>query len=106
MREERSEKLREWVADPCALSTINTRVQREGQKQTLLTALYGTYLCHTVTRILKVAWKAVKDVHAAELCKRGMRDEDGEAMCESLERIANVALQIPSVQNMYLAVRE
>lgn len=48
----------------------------------------------------------MKDVHAAKFGNDGTRNEEGRAVCGSTERIAVVALWIPSAGRLYLAGRK
>lgn len=69
------------------MTNTDTRIGRDGRRQTLFSALYGRYLRRAVADILKVAWKAVKNVHAAKFDIDGMGDEEGKAVGWNSERI-------------------
>lgn len=64
------------------------------------------YLRRAVTGILKVAWGVVTNVHAAELDKTGMGDEEDRAVSGNSEKVATVAFLVPAADRLYLAVRK
>lgn len=55
---------------------MDSEVERGGQKHTLLSTLCESYLRLAVADILKVAWRALKDVHAAESSNDGIQNEN------------------------------
>lgn len=69
-------RLDEWIG--CAVKTMDTEIKPSGQRQTLFSTLYGRCPYHLVAGILKVAWKAVKNVHAAKFDTDHVKDEKKE----------------------------
>lgn len=56
---------------------MDTVVDRGGQKKTLPSTLYGRHMLRALAGTLKVAWKAVKDVHAEEFDIDGTGSKGG-----------------------------
>lgn len=52
-----------------------------------------------------MAWKVVKNVHAAEYDNDGIEDEEERTVCENAERIATAAFWVPSAEKFYVVVR-
>lgn len=76
------------------------------KRQMLSTTLYGRYLHSVLPDVLRVAWEAVRNVHAVEFENDGIRNLMRRAMCGISEKTATLALWVSSVEKLYLAVPE
>lgn len=59
--------------------TMDIKVERGVQRQTLFKKLCGRYLRRAVVGILRVASEVVKDAYAAKFDIEGVEDEEGKA---------------------------
>lgn len=73
---------------------------------TLSSPIYESYRRHAVRGMLKVAWEALVDFHAAELENDGTENEEGRKLCENSERNVTLALWVHSAKTPYLAARK
>lgn len=96
-------RLDAWIS--CVVMTIDIEVRRGGRRQTLFSVSHGRYLHRAVGSVLKMAWEALKDIHAAEFDNDGMGDGKERAMCGNSEGLATVALLVVFAERFYLAVR-
>lgn len=55
------------------VKTMESEEERRGQRQTVLSALYGRHLRPAVASVLNVAWNAVKNDGAANIYYDGER---------------------------------
>lgn len=88
------------------LTTMDTEISRDGKQQTMFSLLYGKYLRRAVASLLKVGWEAVRDAQDGNFDNDGTSDEEEKTECGTLKRIATVAVCVPSVKKLYLAVRK
>lgn len=68
-----------WIGR--TVTTVDTEAGRAGQRQTLLSKLYGRYLRRASAGILKGMWKGVNYVHTAKLDNGSMGDEEERERC-------------------------
>lgn len=93
-----------WIE--CVVASTNTELQRGGRRQKLFLTSCGRYLSRAAAGILKMAWEAIQNVRAANFESYVMGDEKRRAGCGSSERITTMTAWVPSVEKLYLAMRE
>lgn len=76
----------------CIVATTGTELRLDKQRKTVFSTLYERYLLSAGADTLKMAWQAVKAVHAAKFDSDGIGDEEGRELCGNSWKTATVAM--------------
>lgn len=97
-------RLDTWIAR--MVREVDTGMGRSRQRQLPFSILYSKYQPRTVDYIITVTWEDLKNGHALELEKDGLQNGDRREVSPNMDLVATVASCMPSMEKLYLEVRE